>query len=159
MNHIKNLRKTEFGLEGEVFFGLFDKFIGLIIEDDSTVEFAEDCAELLNSLDDEVINWLCRASELYCNDFLYQVGEPQLEFQNSRSVLEKVYPGGLIVPPPNENRTPVVWMELRCEWEEEHGMEWVIRNNRVYYVGAYGGSNPYGDFDGNDSWNYAWQVK
>jgi len=158
MNHIKNLKETKYGMQGEVFFGLFDKFINLTVKEDSTAEFAEQCAELLNRLNEEVIDRLCRASELYCNDFLDAIGKPPIHFETSRAVLEKIRPGALIVPPPDDNNTPVIWMEHNCEWEEEHGLEWVVRNDRVLYVGAFNGCNPYGDFKGKDSWNYAWQI-
>ena len=159
MNHIKNLRETQYGTEGEVFFSLFDKFIGLTIAEGATPQFAEQCALLLNNLTDNNIGHLCRASELYCNDFLSKVGEPELEFENSRSVLTSIYPAVLLVPEPDEKATPVVRMELNCEWEDEHGMEWVIRNDRVYYVGAFNGCDPYSEFEGNDFWNYAWKTK
>ena len=158
MEYIKNLKPTEFGIEGEVFFSLFDEYIGIIIEEDSNEEFAGKCAKLLNGLSEPIIDHLCRASELYCNDFLDAIGEPQVQFEANRSVLSKVYPGGLIVPEPNSTQTPVVRMELNCEWEEEHGMEWVIRDDRVYYVGAYTGCDPYDDFESKDGWNFAWQV-
>ncbi len=159
MKHIKNLHETEYGTEGEVYFSLFDKFIGLAIKKGATIQFAEQCADLLNNLNERIIAHLCRASELYCNDFLSQIGEPEIEFEDRLSVLGKIYPSELIVPKPNSEVTPVVKMELNCEWEKEHGMEWVIRHDRVYYVGAYEGCDPYGDFEDNDYWNYAWKAK
>ena len=55
MNHIKNLRETQYGTEGEVFFSLFDKFIGLTIAEGATPQFAEQCAVLLNNLTDNNI--------------------------------------------------------------------------------------------------------
>lgn len=158
MNLIKNLAKTEFGIEGEVFFRLYGTFIGLTIDEESNVEFAQKCAALLNNLSRSVVDHLCRASERYCNDFLYEVGEPLIEFKTNRAVLDRIEPGALIVPKPNEIATPVVHMELDCDWEEEHGMEWLIRDNTVLYVGGFNGCYEYDTFKGRDSWNYAWQT-
>ena len=153
------LDRSNNSFSGKFHSTLFDKPIGVMIYEELDVEFVESCVTLFNGLTDDSINHLCRASELYCNDFLESVGEPEIIFQNPRSVLEIVYPSMLIVPTANSTREPVVQMELNCDWEEEHGMEWVIRENQILYVGAYGGCDPYGDFKAQNDWNYAWQTK
>lgn len=158
MDLIKNIRETKYGLEGEVYVELFEDFIDLIVEKGSSIEFATQCAQLLNSLGDGIIDHLCRASEMYCNDFRDGIGEPQIAFEHKRAVLEKIDPVSLIVPQPDDANTPVVRMELNCEWEEEHGMEWVIRGGSVKYVGGFFGCNPYDSFESRDGWNYAWQT-
>ena len=44
---------------------------------------------------------------------------------------------------------------LRVGKEEEHGMEWIIRGNKVLYVGSFNGEDPMGDFSLKNEWNYA----
>jgi len=153
------LDRSSNSFSGEFQCTLFGKAIGVMIYEELDVEHVESCVALLNGLTDDSIDHLCRASELYCKDFLDSVGEPEIKFQNSRSVLEIVYPSLLSVPSANPTREPVVHMELNCDWEAEHGMEWVIRNDEVLFVGPYNGCDPYGDFERQDPWNYAWQTK
>lgn len=98
MTHIRNVANGKYGIEGEVYFSEFDKYISLLVEDDD-LKFAEECAEYLNSLPAKVIDHLCEASIRYCNDFLDCIGEPIKAFDKSRDVLKLVYPSVFIVPP------------------------------------------------------------
>lgn len=154
MELIRNVNKGKFCIEGEVYFDLFEKYISLTVEDDETI-YAEECAAYLNALPETVILKLCEASIRYCNAFLDAIGEPQKNFEHSRQVLEFIYPSMLIVPTPNITNTPVIHIELNCEWEEEHGMEWIIRENEVLYVGAFNEEDPWDDFSDKQEWNYA----
>tara|TARA_R100000306_G_scaffold32381_2_gene34123 strand:- start:2384 stop:2848 length:465 start_codon:yes stop_codon:yes gene_type:complete len=151
---IRNITEGRFGVEGEVYFGLFEKFISLSVEDDS-IAYAELCAAHLNSLSEKVILDLCRASIRYCHDFLENSGGHPKNFQHPKEVLPLIYPSVLIVPSPEDPALPVVHLELDCEWEEEHGMEWIVRGNEVLFVGAFHGVNPWSDFSEKKCWNYA----
>ncbi len=152
---IKNLRATEDGFEGEMYFTLFDRDIMVFFEEGANEEYANRCVTYLNSLSDEVVNQLCLASIRYCNDFLYGIGEDEKVFEKPSDVLRLVYPSSLIVPEPLNGNEPVINMELNCEWEIEHGMQLIIRNDSVLYVGGYNGEDPWGDFSTKKSWNYA----
>lgn len=158
MNYIQDITQTSNGWEGQVYCGVYDKFIGLLVHEGANVEFANACAGLLNELPDPVIDHLCRASVRYCTEFLSQVGEPAMKFDSMRSVLDRIDPRFLIVPAPDEAGKPVVHMELNCDWDEEHGLEWLIRDGAVLYVGGYTGCQEYGSFERRDPWNYAWQT-
>jgi hypothetical protein len=151
---IRNTKTGEFGIEGEVFFDLFDKYIALMVEDDS-LSYAQKCAAYLNELSKPLMKELCEASIRYCNNFLDAIGEPTKEFEKTEDVLKHIYPSMLIVPFPEDIKDPVIHMELNCSWEEEHGMEWVIRGNKVLYVGAFNGEDPLGDFSPKQRWNFA----
>ena len=154
MGIIKNIVESEFGLEGEIYFELFNKDIALSVEDTDS-DYAEECAKYLNELSSEVINQLCEASIRYCNNFLEAIGEPQKKFNTPNDILPLIYPSVLIVPYPEVPNEPVIHLELNCEWEEEHGMEWVVRNNKVLYVGAFNGEDPWSDYSEKQVWNYA----
>lgn len=54
MELIKNTENGEYGIEGEVFFGLFEKYIMLLVEDDN-LDYAYKCAIYLNAIPE----WLC----------------------------------------------------------------------------------------------------
>ena len=154
MELIKNIHDGEFGIEGEVFFHRFDKYIGLIVEDDN-LNYANRCATYLNELTDELIESLCEASIRYCSEFLKAIGEPTRTFKDSKEVLKMIYPSTLIIPYPEKGNDPVIDMELNCEWGEEHGMEWIVRGDEVLYVGAFSSEDPFSDFTDKETWNYA----
>jgi hypothetical protein len=155
---IRNIRQEHFGQEGEVYFGLFGKYISLFNWQGASEAYVLKCAQYLNNLGEQIITHLCEASIHYCNDFLDAVGQEPKYFDKSRDVLALIRPSSLSIPKPRvpaQEDVPVIHMELNCAWEEEHGMEWVIRDNKVLYVGAYNGENPWADFEPKDSWNYA----
>lgn len=155
MDFLNNISPGEDGTEGEVFFGLFDRSIRFMVEGSADLAYVKKCAAYLNGLTPEVIAELCLASIRYCNDFLSLVGEPEKSFARPADVLLLIDPVTLLVPEPEDGDEPVVHLELNCEWEEEHGLEWLVRNNRVLYVGAFQGVNPWRDFSAKESWNYA----
>lgn len=153
---IKNVRNELYGQEGEVYFALFDKYISFSNWKTARDTYVVECGEYLNSIsfNDSIINHLCEASIRYCNDVLDTIGEEFKHFENLKDVLILVEPNLLIIPD-SKRSTPVIHLELNCEWEEEHGMEWIIREDKVLYVGAYNDENPWGEFNNKDSWNYA----
>ena len=153
---IKNLKTNEyFELEGEAYLELFDQNITVYIEQESDIEYAELCITYLNTLSDGLIDEICNASIRYCNEFLDDIGEDVIEFTKPTDVLPYITPNTICIPKPKNKTEPVIDLELNCEWEEEHGMEWIIRNGVVMYVGPYNGINPYGDCDIGKEWNYA----
>ncbi|MGE5627695.1 MAG: DUF6985 domain-containing protein [Solirubrobacterales bacterium] len=152
---IKNINKSElFELEGQVYFDLFCKDIQVFIEEDSNLNYAEQCAIRLNSVNEDIINSLCLASIRYCNNFLDDIGEDTLKFDKVTDVLTLITPSSMSVPIPQNGSEPVVNLELNCTWEEEHGLQWIIRGDKVVYVGAYNGVDPWGDCDIGEEWNY-----
>lgn len=152
---IKNLKKNEFSdLEGDTYFKLFDQDILVYIDQDADIEYAELCITYLNSLSEELIIELCEASIKYCNEFLDDIGEDIIEFSKPIDVLPLIIPNSISIPKPENKSEPVIDLELNCTWEEEHGMEWVIRKGTVMYVGPYHGINPYGNCDIGEEWNY-----
>lgn len=133
----------------------FDKYISLSVEDGEDTEYAEICAKYLNELMDPTIIRLCEAFIRYCNYFLYAGGEPLKTFGKAIDVLKLVSPSVLIVPYPENGNEPVIHLELNCEWEPEHGLEWIVRGVKVLYVGAFNREHPWYGFCSSDSGNYA----
>jgi hypothetical protein len=153
---IRNVSKgKQFALEGEVYLELFDRYVGFVVEDTAIVEYVVRCAEYFNSMEDSLIDSLCEACIRYCHGFLAEVGEGPRTFKSPRTILNSVSPSVLIVPNLEDLDEPVIHMELNCDWEVEHGMEWVIRGNKVLYVGSFTGEDPWAEFLEKDSWNYA----
>jgi hypothetical protein len=155
MELVRNIKTGSYGLEGEIFFILFDKYIEFLANDPSNLNYVETCANYLNSLSPAVIDSLCQASIRYCNDFLSMIGEEEKVFGNPREVLSLINPSILSVPVQPESNEAVVHLELNCEWEEEHGMEWLVRGDKVLYVGAFNGEDVWGNFTDKESRGYA----
>ena len=164
MKLIKNVVDSNSSLEGEVFFGLFDRYISFFSDGNEgkvDLEYVNQCAVYLNSLSEDLIDRLCQGSIMYCNTFLDDIGEEAKQFANYRDVLPLITPLGLSIPEKNRNE-PVIHLELDCEWEPEHGMEWIVREDRILYIGSYDGEDPWGEFadyerfiDGGNFYNFA----
>lgn len=142
-------------LQGEFYFSLFNQNIKFCADNKATIEYVQACVEYLNTLDDRVIDALCLACIRYRDDFCEMIGKEILALSNPRDVLSQVTPKSLIIPTPEIGDKPVAHLELDCDWEEEHGMEWIIRDDLVLYVGSYNNQNPWWDYSDKDSWNYA----
>ncbi|KAB2935339.1 MAG: hypothetical protein F9K24_01020 [Leptonema illini] len=143
------------GNEGEVWFSLFNKYIGYLVEDSADISYVRACAEYLNNLPETTVLAIFSASIRYCNSFLDAIGEPVREFPNPHDIKGSIFPSLLIIPNPQESRKPALHLELNCDWEIEHGMEWVIRDDRVLYVGAFNGEDAWDDFSQSKEYNYA----
>ena len=156
MELLRNIYESSVsGPQGEGWSELFGKYIQFGVEEEATLEYVKACAEYLNALPEATIKDLCEASIRYCNGFLADIGEPLKSFDNYKSVLSLIYPSTLIIPEPEYGDEPVIWMELNCEWEQEHGMQWVVRNNEVLYVGGFNGTDPWAEISKSTPWNYA----
>ncbi|KAB0735632.1 hypothetical protein F7O93_30725, partial [Pseudomonas aeruginosa] len=86
---------------------------------------------------------------------LERLGESAEEVAPARGVLERIEPGELIVPDPEQGDEAVIHLSLNCEWDREHGMEWIVRGGEVLYVGPFHGEDPWRDFTVKEPWNYA----
>lgn len=154
-DYIRDIKETDLGIEGEVYWKLFDRYIRLHNFDRARPEYMQTCAEALNSLEDRTIDELCKASLRYRDDFLNAVGADCSVISDPRDVLKIVKPLGLSIPLESRPNVPVVDLEFDCEWEEEHGMQWLVRDGTILFVGAACEGNPWGEYGQYPQWNYA----
>ncbi len=155
MELVRNVQEADYGFEGEVFFRLYDRYIRLYMSDPIPMDYIQKCVEYLNSLSDEVIHSWASASIRYCDTFSEWVGKPTRTFDNPHDVFELIEPKTLIIDQPNNPNEPIVHLSCDCDWEIEHGLELIVRNDKVLYVGANNGMNPWADFSEPSEWNYA----
>lgn len=156
MELIKDISHNGFCLSGKVFFRLFDRYIDLLIDEEepTNLTYTHKCAVYLNSLSDHLIDRLCVASINYCNTFLDDIGDKPRKFSDRRDVLKLITPLSLSVPQMLRDE-PVIHLEFDCEWEMEHGMEWIVRGDRVLFVSAFESEDPWGEFTEDDEYNFA----
>lgn len=172
---ITAVERCSFGLEGKVYFKLFDCTIDVRISVDQNnaeqeeaeseaLEYAEKCAEALNSLTDEAVDVLCRAVRAYCIDFIEEFGD----FYNSmkfsvnadtapREMLKCFKPTVFIVDfPVKEIFGEIIGyhVECRCDWEIEHGLEFTVRDGKIVYVGMFSDNTPWSRYYEDKPWNY-----
>ena len=149
MELIKDVVDNGKDIEGKVFFNLFDRYIRFSAsrkEPKPNLDYINQCAVYLNSLSDDLINRLCRSSIMYCNYYLEEyLGEEPKKFASDRDVLALITPLDLMIPDMKENE-PIAHLELNCEWEPEHGMEWIVRGDRLLYVGCFESEDPWGEY-------------
>lgn len=139
-------------LTGKVHWPLFNCQVPVTFGRDGTVslQYAERCVSRLLHLKKAEIDSLLRASIAYFRDVEYCHGEPvemMFEFEGMP------YPEGLEQP---ERILPYIKpVEIsidrevpgvesvsifsECAWEPEHGLQWVVRNGKPLFVGAFGG--------------------
>ena len=137
LNIFKNHKK--------VYFPLFNKEIAVTIKEDVEKTYADKCFEHLNNLSQKTINKLCEASIEYYKEHL---DEPDNNIEG-KEILKHIYPKVIIIDKPQNKKiyykagttdTGLDYkigyrIELDCDWEKEHGLEWTINENKVLYVG------------------------
>ncbi len=111
MELIRNLDDANMG---EVYWRLYRRYISLFIENEADDAYAWRCARALDELDDAVVERLCAASLRYRAARLERLGESAEEVAPARAVLERIEPGELIVPDPEQGDEAVIHLSLNC---------------------------------------------
>ena len=60
----------------------------------------------------------------------------------------------MVVESPQDSARIGYQLECSCDWEEEHGMEIDILDNKLVYLSSYNGESPWDDHS-DEEWNYA----
>jgi hypothetical protein len=157
MDLLKDVHETPdgpFAVEGRVFCRLFGRYIAFAVEGAASMDYVRRCAEHLDALPEAVVEALCRGSIRYCNEYRVLLGEPALAFAAPREVLRLVDPNTLLVPD-ELGPEPVVHLELNCDWDIEHGLEWIVRGAEVLYVGGFKGASPWAGWRAKGRGNFA----
>ena len=152
---LKALGKVDSYIEGTVYCKLSNSNIDVHLHDDVSIEYAEKCAEAMNSMPDELIDVICRAAKRYCLEFLDAIGgAEENDIDLTVSVDENTPPldmlkcfdiGTLIVSVPEDPTRIGYQLSGNCDWEEEHGIEIVILDDKLVYLGEFSGESPWID--------------
>ena len=118
----KQLGKDSVYREGKLYCKLWDKEISVMLfDEDVTIEYAEKCAEAVNSMPPELVNAICIAAKKYCIEFCEEISDEW----------------GMVVESPQDPTRIGYQLECNCDWEEEHGMEIDILDNKLVYLSSY----------------------
>jgi hypothetical protein len=164
---VKPLGKTNTYIEGKVFCKPWDTEIDVDMYGDVEIEYAQKCAEAMNSMPDELMNAICRAAKKYCIEFLDDIGGAELneiemtipvdEDTPPREMLKCFEVGTLAVETPEDPSRIGYQLSGNCDWEEEHGIEIDILDDKLVYLGEYTGESPWTDHS-QESWNSAAHI-
>lgn len=151
--------ESKYFYESKAPFHLFDREILVYVDKASKnidFEYAQKCVDALNGMADKTLAELCKYSVLYCNTFCEEVGEEAPAIEAHRDILKYVRPTLLMVDE-QKDQDIVIHLECNCDWEPEHGLEWLIKGDTVLYVGANMGISPYSDEKHfQKPWNYVY---
>lgn len=149
MQIVRKIEKTEYCLQGTMDFPLFDCEIDVEFDEDINREYVEKCADYLQHLPENIVERLCRYTQRYCEEFrkfFEEVGDecPVPRGIEAIKILKYITPTSLIVNKPDDENVIGFHVGLNCDWEEEHALEWTIKDGKVRYVGS---------FDDMSAWN------
>ena len=167
LNHLKNKEEamlTDFRqsdvpgcFEGKFDFKLFNTQTDVFIDmEEPDKDYINKCIDNLNSLSDELIDELCVYIIKYCNDFREYFEDEGIEIPediSGRAILEYIEPVVLGIEDPDDSDIAGYSLEFNVPWEEEHGMEVVIMDNKIMYVSTYNGMGAWCE-DYDDGCNY-----
>ena len=145
MTYIRNIKENESGrMEGEVDLGAIKQNIIVMFDKKAPIDYVKSQLEYLWSLDDKIIKKMCFYADLYrkdimeeCPDQDYPEGLERVkdplelwEYMGITSLKVDLYK--------NEDVKKVRVLNLIgwCDWDEENGIEWLIKEDEVVYVGA-----------------------
>lgn len=135
---------------GKMFSELFGCELDVVLSGDSAelLAYAERCAEYFNHLPEELLNELKKYSLRYYNDMKQYYDDDNPDFPadvNEENIGEHIKARCFIVETPKDADKIAFGVELACEWEPEHGMEWTLNDGKVLYVGDYEGISAWYD--------------
>lgn len=160
---ITDIHKGEYGTEGMTRCELFDKEIEVNIDDGVSIEYAEKCAEALNSLPDDTVKAIFEAAKRYCLFFIDLCGGEWDDYNEmsfkvteetpAEKLRSEFYPTSLIINKPKDER---IGFRIggSCTWDDEHGVEITILDGKLVYLGAFEGRGAWNNFDPDDEWNF-----
>ncbi len=149
MELIKDIREYEFDdtqMAGSVYFGYLGDYIDLRFDKDIPMDYVIKTAEKLNTVTEEIMNTLFERSIIYCRSKVESYGYLKRKIRLNKlekpsDILKYMEIDGLIVNLPEDMSQVAINLEGSCDWEEEDGIQWLIRDDTVVYVG------PWADID------------
>ncbi len=147
MELIKDIRENRFGkMEGKVYFEYLGEYIGLRFKKDIPMDYVIKTAEKMNALTEDIMNKLFECSIIYCRENLeereYLKRKIRLDkLEKPSDILKYMEINGLIVNLPEDMSKVAVNLEGSCDWEEEDGIQWLIRDDAVVYTGPWADIN------------------
>ncbi len=125
--------------EGETAkWNLLDEELEVEASEAVTTEYMDKCINHLNNLSDSVLDELCEEL-MQWNDF-----------ENKRDILQQIHSCSMVINTPQGDE-PAFAIHGECDFDEEHGFSFVIRDDVILEVGGY--------IDFDSPWIYQNELK
>lgn len=163
---LKNAFKNEFGeIEGTAFFPYFNKEIDVICRGEAAPEYIEKCLKYLEEADEVLISRICRYAEFFLKDMLENtsVGETgggeAFPYDNRLDLLKYIHFETLYIEAPpksiaDSSEIRVLNLAGSCDWQEDEGLQCLVRDGSVVYLGYFEDLSVWGDYSERYIGNY-----
>lgn len=143
MELIKELSENEFEeMEGKVYFQYLKKDIYIKFDKDVPLDYVYKNITYLNSINDSLMLELCKYSIKFCKtimsdypDVNYNPGLYNLK--DTFDILNYMDIIRLKVDMYEDESISVLNLSGSCEWDKENGIQWLIKEDRLVYVGTW----------------------
>ncbi len=146
---IRDIKEYKGYFVGKMNSTLFDVDIDVMMKINDYA-YAERCAEYFNNMSNELIDELKLYTLRYCEDFRQFFDEQSPDVPagvTERDIFNYVSPRVVLIEAPKNSDEIGFSVEFGCQWEREHGMEWVIRGGKVLYVGDFSNIGTWRDYN------------
>lgn len=127
---------------------LFQRAIPVHIDPEVDMAYAKQCVEHFNHLSDQMIDKFCEMAIAYCEfmrkewkefedvypDIVEDIQREIPEKLHGREVLAFLTTPEMYIEPPEEAVCGYS-ISSACVWEPEHALDWIIRGDKILYVG------------------------
>lgn len=146
---LNNIYKNKYNqVEGVVFFPYFNKEIDVVCENGVSSEYAENCLEYLEQVDEALILKICRYAEFFLKDMLEntsvgEIGEENpFKYNTLLDLLqyfsfETLHIEALPESVADSSEINVLNLSGGCDWREDEGLQCLVKNGEVIYFGTY----------------------
>lgn len=164
--HLRNRFINEFGqVEGTVFFPYLKKDVTVICRKGVSPEYTEKCLEYLEEVDDALMLQICKYAELFLKDKLENTSVGELSDEGAfpydapLDLLQYVSFETLYVEEPPASmkgafETKVLNLTGAVEWWEDEGLQCLVRDGEVVYLGYFEDLSVWGDYSERYIGNY-----
>ncbi|MDE6927009.1 MAG: hypothetical protein K2P59_17485 [Acetatifactor sp.] len=150
---LRNTHRNESGeLEGTAFFPYFDKDITVICREGVSADYVEKCLQYLEEVEKSLILQICKYAGLFLKDTLENTSVGKLEdeeafpYDNLSDLLQYFCFGVLYIDQPprsiaGASEMNVLNLSGGCDWWEDEGLQCLVRNGEVIYLGYFVNAN------------------
>lgn len=163
---LNNIFKNEFDqIEGTAFFPYFNKEIAVICRKGVSSEYIETCLNYLEEVDETLILQICKYAEYFLKDVLENTSVGELDdekafpYDSPLDLLQYMSFETLYIEKPSESITDssqinVLNLTGSCDWWEDEGLQCLVRDGEVIYLGYFGDLSVWGDYSNMYIGNY-----
>lgn len=168
---LKNYFTNEYNeIEGTAFFPYFKKEIHVICWEGTSLEYAQKCLEYLQKVDEALILQICKYAQFYLEDLLETTSIGELYYGDEEPFpheqlldmlqyicFEVLYIEEPAVPVKDSDR--VLNLYGGCDWQEDDGIQCLVKNGEVIFLGGYNRFSVWEDFSKEKYFNYVYYEK